>query len=43
MAIPENTRHDILLIITVALVILFVSGLAAPLATPIEPIIFPPG
>jgi hypothetical protein len=43
MAIPENAKHDILLIIIAALGILFVSGLAVPLATPIEPIIFPPG
>jgi hypothetical protein len=43
MAIPENIQHDIFLIIVAALFILFVSGMAVPLQTPLQPIIFPPG
>ncbi len=38
----DEVRHDILLIITVALAILFATGLTGPPAVPEEPVIIPP-
>lgn len=38
----DEARHDILLIITVALAILFATGLAGPPKVPEEVIILPP-
>ncbi len=41
MATGEDAQHDILLIIIVALVILFVTGLAVPPEIPTAPIVLP--
>lgn len=41
MATIEESRHDILLIIITALVILFATGLAEPVVLPRTPIVIP--
>ncbi|MGE5605969.1 MAG: hypothetical protein ACM3YE_09785 [Bacteroidota bacterium] len=42
MAIRVDIEHDILLIITTVLFILFATGLAVPSEIPTTPIILPP-
>ena len=43
IALPsrEDVQHDLLLIITTALAILFVTGLAGPPRVPGTPVVFP--
>lgn len=38
----EDARHDVLLIIITGLFILFATGIAIPLKTPVGPIVVPP-
>jgi hypothetical protein len=42
LATLEEARHDILLIIVAAIIIIFTAGLAVPIQVP-PPLIIPPG